>query len=68
MAPKYKLTYFDIKALGEPIRMLFSYANVEFEDERISFENWPKLKPRKYRICQNTLHNFDMLPNLHRPT
>ena len=43
----YKLTYFNVTALGETIRYLFSYAGVEFEDNRIDFEDWPKIKSRK---------------------
>lgn len=43
--PQYKLTYFPVKALGEPIRFLFSYGGVEFEDFRFDREDWPKLKP-----------------------
>lgn len=45
MAPKYKLTYFDFSGLGEPIRFIFHYANIPFEDNRVSNEEWPKLKP-----------------------
>ncbi|XP_034934996.1 glutathione S-transferase-like [Chelonus insularis] len=42
---KYKLTYFPVKALAEPIRFLFSYGGVEFEDDRFNREDWPKIKP-----------------------
>jgi len=45
MAPAYKLTYFPVKALGEPIRFLLSYGGIEFEDDRFNQEDWPKLKP-----------------------
>nr|WCC58244.1 glutathione S-transferase [Pharsalia antennata] len=45
MAPAYKVTYFDITALGEPIRFLLNYGGIEFEDNRIQKENWPALKP-----------------------
>ncbi|CAJ0581567.1 unnamed protein product, partial [Mesorhabditis spiculigera] len=43
--PQYKLTYFDIRGLGEPARQLFALAHVEFEDNRIKKENWLELKP-----------------------
>lgn len=43
----YKLFYFNIKALGEPIRMMLSYGNIEFEDHRLDQEQWAKLKPSK---------------------
>ncbi|OXA60888.1 glutathione S-transferase 1 [Folsomia candida] len=36
--PKYRLVYFDVRALGEPIRWLFNYAGVEFVDERIPWD------------------------------
>lgn len=45
MSPKYKLTYFPVKALGEPIRFLLSYGEIEFEDFRFESESWPELKP-----------------------
>jgi len=44
MAETYKLSYFNIKALAEPIRLIFAYAEVEYEDHRIERENWPGLK------------------------
>ncbi|XP_066304197.1 hematopoietic prostaglandin D synthase-like [Branchiostoma lanceolatum] len=44
MAPKYKLSYFDMRARGEPTRMLFAAAGIEFEDDRISFDKWPSVK------------------------
>lgn len=47
MAPAYKLTYFPVKALGEPSRLLFSYGGIEFEDVRIPITEWPKHKPCK---------------------
>ena len=30
---------------GEPIRLILNHAGGEFKDERISFEEWAKLKP-----------------------
>lgn len=47
MAPKYKLIYFDSKGRAEVIRYLLSYGNVEFEDVRVSKEDWPKVKESK---------------------
>nr|AST11629.1 glutathione S-transferase s1 [Bemisia tabaci] len=44
MAPP-KLTYFPIRGLGEPIRFVLSYANEKFIDDRITTEDWPKIKP-----------------------
>lgn len=48
--PNYKLTYFDMKTLGEPIRFLLSYMGEEFEDNRINLEQWQELKDRKQKI------------------
>lgn len=37
-----KLTYFNSQALGESIRMLLHYGNIEFDDVRLDFEkDWP---------------------------
>ncbi|KAK7791572.1 hypothetical protein R5R35_002862 [Gryllus longicercus] len=44
MAPKYKVTYFNLMALGEPIRYILSQGGVEFEDDRIEKEEWPTHK------------------------
>ncbi|XP_050501694.1 glutathione S-transferase-like [Diabrotica virgifera virgifera] len=47
MAPKYKLTYFDITAFAEPIRFLLSYGQLDFEDRRFAVDGieWPSIKP-----------------------
>ncbi|GMT15471.1 hypothetical protein PFISCL1PPCAC_6768 [Pristionchus fissidentatus] len=38
--PHYKLTYFPLRARGEPIRMMFAIAGVPLEDHRIEFQEW----------------------------
>ena len=48
MPAKYKLTYFDARGRGEPIRMLFAAADVKYDEVRVKFEDWPELKPSKY--------------------
>lgn len=40
----YKLSYFDLRARGELIRLIFKYAKQDFDDNRIQFSEWPKLK------------------------
>jgi len=39
-----KLIYFGVYARAEPIRILLHHAKVEYEDKRISFEEWGALK------------------------
>ncbi|CAL2040715.1 unnamed protein product [Caenorhabditis brenneri] len=41
----YNLVYFDIRGLGETARQLFTLADVEFEDHRLTTEEFLKLKP-----------------------
>lgn len=43
--PNYKLNYFNVKAMAEPIRFILSYVGAKFEDNRFSREDWPQLKP-----------------------
>ncbi|XP_051171628.1 glutathione S-transferase-like [Leptopilina boulardi] len=40
----YKLYYFNITGLGEPVRFILSYGGVKFEDIRLTFDDWPKMK------------------------
>ncbi|XP_018560985.1 glutathione S-transferase [Anoplophora glabripennis] len=44
MAPAYKVTYFELTGLGEPLRFLLSYGGFEFDDIRIPKEKWPAVK------------------------
>ena len=41
----YKVTYFNITALGEPLRFILSYAGKDFEDVRVEKPDWPAIKP-----------------------
>jgi len=42
---EYKLVHFNVRFLAEPIRWIFSYAGVAFEDVRITVDQWATLKP-----------------------
>ncbi|GMR37926.1 hypothetical protein PMAYCL1PPCAC_08125 [Pristionchus mayeri] len=55
--PHYKLTYFELRARGEPIRMMFNIAGIPFEDERIPMADWAEVKEKK-------IAPFDALPVL----
>ncbi|GMR30498.1 hypothetical protein PMAYCL1PPCAC_00693, partial [Pristionchus mayeri] len=54
----YKLTYFDLRARGEPIRMMFAIAGVPLEDVRIDGrKDW-------IAMVKNKVTPFDTLPML----
>ena len=43
--PRYKLTYFDFDGgRGEPVRIAFHAAGVDFDDHRISFDEFMKVR------------------------
>ena len=44
MSGKPQLLYFGIPGRGEIVRLLYKHAGVEFEDKRISFEEWADYK------------------------
>ena len=44
----YKLTYFDGRGAGEVSRQILAYAGQQFEDKRVSQEQWPALKDSKF--------------------
>ena len=46
--PRYKLYYFDTEGRAEPIRLLFAYAGVEYEDIRVPYSEWGTKKNGKY--------------------
>ena len=42
--PTLKLTYFDIEGVAECIRLALIIKDIPFEDERITYKDWEKLK------------------------
>lgn len=56
--PKYKLTYFDGRGLGEVSRWLFALADQPYDDVRFKYEDqkeWLAFKPcsfSKHLICE----------------
>ena len=44
--PQYKLTYFNARGRAEVSRLIFAQVGVEYEDKRVSFEEWGQLKPQ----------------------
>ncbi|VEL32896.1 unnamed protein product [Protopolystoma xenopodis] len=40
----YKLTYFNRRGIAEIVRILFNYVGQHYEDQRISCDDWAKLK------------------------
>ena len=63
MPSKYKLIYFPLTGRAEAIRLMFAAAGVEYEDCRIPFEEWPKLKPGTLLTTSSAstyvIHSFD---------
>ena len=51
---KIKLTYFNLRGRAEPARLILAYAGVDFDDCRVTSEEWQKLKPCKF------LQNFNL--------
>lgn len=49
MAGGYKLYHFNTRFLAEPIRFIFAYADVQFEDNRISLDDWRNMKDSKQK-------------------
>merc|ERR1712226_1597371 len=43
--PMVKLSYFDLEGRGELVRLLLHAGNIDFEDFRFGFADWPKIKP-----------------------
>lgn len=45
MAPALKITYFDFKGRAEPIRLALVVGGIEFEDTRLTAEEFQAIKP-----------------------
>lgn len=52
----YTLFYFNVKALAEPLRYLFAYGGIEYEDVRVTRDEWPALKPSKLSMQHPSIH------------
>ena len=49
LQPHYRLVYMDGRGIAETARMIFAIAEVDYEDERISYEDWDNgLKDGQY--------------------
>ncbi len=59
MPTKYKLYYYSGKGRGEPVRMIFAMAGVEYEDVRFEHDEW--LEKYKASMWQNQLHKGSLL-------
>ncbi|XP_021378354.1 probable glutathione S-transferase 6 [Mizuhopecten yessoensis] len=44
--PSHKLIYFGVRARGELIRLAFAAAGQTYEEDTITFSDWPALKPK----------------------
>lgn len=54
-----KLVYFNLRALGEPARLILHHAKADFKDERVQMEEWEALKPSKRgELRAETMKNF----------
>ena len=42
--PKPKVVYFDIQGRAQSFRYLLAHKGVDYEDIRVTFEQWPELK------------------------
>lgn len=46
MTPQYRLLYFNARGRAEHIRFIFAHAGIEYEDVRVTREQWVELKGR----------------------
>ena len=57
MAPKVQLLYFDGYGRAEIIRIILNYGGIPFEDKRVTWEEWPQIKPSKKLLYIDLIHN-----------
>ena len=50
MSVKPALYYFNGKGRAEHIRLIFAAAGKEYDDKRLTAEEWAELKPSKYTM------------------
>uniref|UniRef100_A0A0K8TUE8 glutathione transferase n=1 Tax=Epiphyas postvittana TaxID=65032 RepID=A0A0K8TUE8_EPIPO len=53
-----EITYFQVKGLGEQVRLLLAYGGEDFKDTRLTREEWPAFKP-KTPFGQGPVLNID---------
>ena len=58
---KPRLIYFNTRGRAEPARYILAQAEVDFEDVRITKEEWAKLKPSKTDIAFGRCKCFNKL-------
>ena len=46
---EYKLYYFNSRGLAEPIRIIFAYAGVKYEDNRFPMSQIPAPMPEEFQ-------------------
>lgn len=53
-----KMYYFEVRGIGEPLRMLLSYGRVKFEDVRIPLLQWPAILQPEYKASTRPPHSI----------
>lgn len=66
--PSYKLTYFFFRGLGEPIRLLFHLAGVQFEEVRMNpDQTWLDIKDCEFFFIRKVLETLEEKFRLKHP-
>lgn len=64
MAPKIVLTYFDFPGPAEPARMALAMGGEQWEDKRLTFEEFGALKPSESSdAIVRVLHPYESMVN-----